>query len=137
MPDGVFSLEESGAVVKKLIAAGKAQNVWIFYGEMGAGKTTLIKAICLELGVTSAMTSPTFSIINQYEGRDTIYHFDCYRLKNEEEAYDIGIEEYLDSGNLCLIEWPERISSLLPPTRFEIRLEIVSATQRRIHYQKV
>ena len=137
MPDGVFGLEESGAVVKKLIAAGNDQNVWVFYGEMGAGKTTLIKEICLELGVTSAMTSPTFSIVNQYEGRDTIYHFDCYRLKNEEEAYDIGIEEYLDSGKLCLIEWPERISSLLPATRFEIRLEIVSSTQRSIHYQKV
>ncbi len=91
------------------------------------------------LGVHSVMTSPTFSIVNEYEGTsgEVFYHFDFYRLKNEEEAYDIGVEEYLDSGRLCLIEWPERIPSLLPDERFEIHLEIESPTVRRIHYQKV
>lgn len=137
MPEGVFTLEELDEVVKKLLVASNGARVWLFYGEMGAGKTTLIKAICKAFGVRSATASPTFSIVNEYDGNENVYHFDFYRLKNEEEAYDIGVEEYLDSGNLCLIEWPERIPSLLPPSRFEIKLEIESPTRRRIHYQKV
>jgi tRNA threonylcarbamoyladenosine biosynthesis protein TsaE len=132
-----FAIEDIGLVADRLLKAADGATVWLFHGEMGAGKTTLIKAICKALGVTSAMTSPTFSIVNEYDGNGKIYHFDFYRLKNEEEAYDIGVEEYLDSGNLCLIEWPERIPSLLPQSRFEIKLEIESPTQRRIHYQKV
>lgn len=132
-----FKLDELDVVAADLLTASKGAKIWLFNGEMGAGKTTLIKAICRNLGVHSVMTSPTFSIVNQYEGNDVIYHFDCYRLKNEEEAYDIGVEEYLDSGKLCLIEWPEKIASLLPHERFEINLEIASPTERRIHYQKV
>lgn len=135
-----FTLDDLDAVAKKLLKASENTKVWSFHGEMGAGKTTLIKAVCRELGVHSVMTSPTFSIVNEYqgnEGNDIIYHFDCYRLKNEEEAYDIGAEEYLDSGRLCLIEWPERIASLLPAERFEIKIEIESPVERRIHYQKV
>jgi len=133
MPD-TFTLDEIEKVVRDLIKAAGDNKIWLFYGEMGAGKTTLIKAICRELGVRSVMTSPTFSIVNEYDGNGVIYHFDCYRLKNEEEAYDIGLEEYLDSGRLCLIEWPERIASLLPEVQFRINIEIVSPTQRRIHY---
>jgi tRNA threonylcarbamoyladenosine biosynthesis protein TsaE len=129
-----FSLDEIGEVVKELIRAARDSKVWLFYGEMGAGKTTLIKAICKEMGVHSTMTSPTFSIVNEYD--KDIYHFDFYRLKNEVEAYDIGVEEYLDSGKYCFIEWPERIPSLLPTARFEIRLEIENPTHRRIHYQR-
>lgn len=136
MPDS-FTLDELENVVKDLIRAAGDRTVWLFFGEMGAGKTTLIKAICKTLGVHSVITSPTFSIVNEYQGSDVIYHFDCYRLKNEEEAYDIGLEEYLDSGRLCLVEWPERIASLLPESRFEISLGIKSPTERRIHYQKV
>jgi len=134
-----FTVNDLDTVVKDLLAAADGAKVWLFHGEMGSGKTTLIKAICRMLGVHSAMTSPTFSIVNEYEGSngEVIYHFDFYRLKNEDEAYDIGVEEYLDSGRLCLIEWPERIPTLLPTTRFEIKLEIESATNRRIHYQKV
>ena len=134
-----FTLADLDEVAKDLLTAAKSERVWLFHGEMGAGKTTLIKAICRMLGVHSVMTSPTFSIVNEYEGSngEVFYHFDFYRLKNEEEAYDIGVEEYLDSGRLCLIEWPERIQSLLPPSRFEINLEIESPTHRRIHYQKV
>jgi tRNA threonylcarbamoyladenosine biosynthesis protein TsaE len=132
-----FTVEEIEIVVTDLLKIAENCKVWLFHGDMGSGKTTLIKAICQSLGVKSVMTSPTFSIVNEYEGKDVIYHFDCYRLKNEEEAYDIGLEEYLDSGKLCLIEWPERIPSLLPPTRFEIYLEIESRTHRRIHCQKV
>lgn len=135
MPDGVFTLGDLDKVVDELLDAGNGLNVWLFYGEMGAGKTTMIKAICKKLGVESPMNSPTFAIVNEYD--NVAYHFDFYRLKNEEEAYDIGVEEYLDSGRFCFIEWPEKIPSLLPKHRFEIRLEINTPTQRRIHYQKV
>ncbi|HZY79395.1 MAG TPA: tRNA (adenosine(37)-N6)-threonylcarbamoyltransferase complex ATPase subunit type 1 TsaE [Cyclobacteriaceae bacterium] len=134
-----FTLDELDDLVEDLRVAADGCNVWLFYGEMGAGKTTLIKTICKALGVNSPMTSPTFSIVNEYNdnaGR-VFYHFDFYRLKNEEEAYDIGVEEYLDSGNLCFVEWPERVPSILPASRFEIHIEIESRTQRRIHYQKV
>lgn len=133
-----FTLEQLDDLVEDLWVAAGGCNVWLFYGEMGAGKTTLIKTICGALGVHASMTSPTFSIINEYKddaGR-VFYHFDFYRLKNEEEAYDIGVEEYLDSGNLCFVEWPERIPSILPQARFEIHIEIESPTQRRIHYQR-
>jgi tRNA threonylcarbamoyladenosine biosynthesis protein TsaE len=131
----IFTREELDDVAKRLLREAGDNKVWLFHGEMGSGKTTLIKAICKVLGVHSTMTSPTFSIVNEYD--ETVYHFDFYRLKNEEEAYDIGVEEYLDSGRFCFIEWPERIPSLLPSTRFEINLEIESPTHRRIHYQKV
>jgi len=134
-----FTLEELDDLVEDLWVAADGCTTWLFYGEMGAGKTTLIKTICRALGVNTTMTSPTFSIVNEYSdsaGR-VFYHFDFYRLKNEEEAYDIGVEEYLDSGNLCFIEWSERVSSILPPSRFEIHIDIESPTQRRIHYQKV
>jgi tRNA threonylcarbamoyladenosine biosynthesis protein TsaE len=134
-----FTLNDLNDVVRELLKAGAGRNIWLFYGGMGAGKTTLIKAICKALGVHSPMTSPTFSIVNEYniESGGVIYHFDFYRLKNEEEAYDIGVEEYLDSGRICFVEWPERIPSILPPSRFELHIDIESATQRRIRYQKV
>jgi tRNA threonylcarbamoyladenosine biosynthesis protein TsaE len=148
-----FTLEDIDNIIEDLWVAADGCSVWLFYGEMGAGKTTLIKAICTALGVHTSMTSPTFSIVNEYNDNSgrVFYHFDFYRLKNEEEAYDIGVEEYLDSGNLCFVEWPERIPSLLPSSRFEIYIEIESlpagqaglpagqagATERRIRYQKV
>lgn len=91
-------------------------RVFAFYGSMGAGKTTFIKAICEQLGVTDAVASPTFAIVNEYISGDgnPIYHFDLYRLKRIEEAFDIGLEDYLDSGSLCFIEWPQLIEPLLP-----------------------
>ena len=90
-------------------------HVFAFYGKMGAGKTTFIKAICEELGVEDVITSPTFAIINEYESPDTtIYHFDFYRIKKLEEVYDMGYEDYFYSGGLCFIEWPELIEELLP-----------------------
>jgi tRNA threonylcarbamoyladenosine biosynthesis protein TsaE len=137
MPDS-FTLDDLDIVVKDLIKAAGNCSVWLFFGEMGAGKTTLIKAICRALGVHASMTSPTFSIVNEYNADNgrVFYHFDFYRLKNEEEAYDIGVEEYLDSGRLCFIEWPDRIPSLLPRERFEINIEIEGPTQRRLHYQR-
>ena len=90
-------------------------KVFAFYGSMGAGKTTFVKAICEELGVEDVITSPTFAIINEYHAHDdVIYHFDFYRIKRVEEVYDIGFDEYIYSGNLCLMEWPELIEQLLP-----------------------
>ena len=90
-------------------------RVFAFYGKMGAGKTTFIKAICEELGVEDVITSPTFAIVNEYTtGEVTIYHFDFYRVKKLEEAYDMGYEEYFYSGALCFIEWPELIEDILP-----------------------
>lgn len=92
-----------------------SHKVFAFYGKMGAGKTTFIKAICEELGVDDVITSPTFAIINEYSGKDeTIYHFDFYRIKKLEEVYDMGYEDYFYSGSLCFIEWPELIEPLLP-----------------------
>jgi tRNA threonylcarbamoyladenosine biosynthesis protein TsaE len=104
--------------VKAIITAGKSADIWLFMGEMGAGKTTLIKAICAELGVLDEVNSPTFSIVNEYLTKtdDTLYHFDFYRLEEEEEAYQIGIEEYFYSGNICMLEWPQRVEGLLPET---------------------
>lgn len=90
-------------------------KLWAFYGEMGAGKTTLIKEICSKLGVTDEVSSPTYSLVNEYKtiSDQTIYHFDFYRIKNIEEVYDIGYEDYFYSNNICLIEWPENIPELL------------------------
>ena len=95
----------------------------LFYGEMGAGKTTLIKELAKKIGVKDSLSSPTFSIVNEYDlENDKLYHFDCYRLNSVDEALDIGIEEYLDSGHWNLIEWPEKIESLLPESKIEIEL---------------
>ncbi|MEP6736933.1 MAG: tRNA (adenosine(37)-N6)-threonylcarbamoyltransferase complex ATPase subunit type 1 TsaE [Chryseolinea sp.] len=108
--------------------------VWLFFGSMGAGKTTLIKEIGERLGVRDMITSPTFSIINEYERQDnsSIYHFDFYRIKDEMEAYDIGADEYLYSGYPCFIEWPERIPSLIPPRYGKIKIDTHSNTERTI-----
>jgi tRNA threonylcarbamoyladenosine biosynthesis protein TsaE len=104
---------------------------------MGAGKTTVVKALVKELGVQETTASPTFSIVNEYRDKNErpIYHFDFYRIKNEMEAFDIGTDEYFDSGNLCLIEWPEKIPTLLPTNHFEIRIEIIDNHTRLIRYR--
>lgn len=98
-----------------IIEKGLNFKIWIFDGEMGAGKTTLIKSICKNLGVMDEVSSPTFSIVNEYKTVDgkTVYHFDFYRVKSIEEVYDIGVEDYFYSGNICLVEWPEKIKEIL------------------------
>ncbi len=108
--------------------------VWLFFGEMGSGKTTFIKKLCGEMGVMDAMSSPTFSIVNEYRTDDDkrVYHFDFYRIKNEAEAYDIGTEEYFHSGDLCLIEWPEKIPSLIPPEHAEVSIAVENQNERTI-----
>lgn len=117
-------LDDLKNVAEKLIHEAAANRVIIFNGEMGSGKTTFIKTIGQVLGVKSSMSSPTFSIVNEYEtgSGDTIYHFDFYRLKNESEAYDIGTEEYFDSGSYCFVEWPDKVQSLLPQKYVEVSI---------------
>lgn len=108
-------------------------RVWLFSGEMGAGKTTFIKVMCQLLGVSGSMSSPTFSIVNEYEALGgKIFHFDFFRIKNEAEAYDIGTEEYFYSGNYCFIEWPEKISGLIPPEHARVSIDLESQTLRTI-----
>ena len=133
-----FSQREISEVAKKLLKAGNGLSVWALHGEMGAGKTTLVKALVAAQGVHESTASPTFSIVNEYTDKNgkPIYHFDFYRIKNESEAFDIGTDEYFDSGNLCLVEWPEKIPSLLPSAHFEIQLEIIDELTRLIRYRK-
>lgn len=108
-----------------MLQLGSAVPVWMFQGSMGAGKTTLIKQLCAQLGVKSPVQSPTFSIVNEYDAgkNGLVYHFDFYRLKNETEAYDLGADEYLDSGEYCFIEWPDKIESLWPETYFSVGIQ--------------
>ena len=111
----IFSLDEIKQVARKILAE-KPHKAILFHGSMGVGKTTLIKALSKELGVTDATSSPTFAIVNEYQAEENqkVYHFDMYRLKSEIEALDMGIEDYLYSGNWCFIEWAEKIPNLLP-----------------------
>lgn len=126
--------EELSEVAEQLISQFSKVDVWVFEGEMGAGKTTLIKEICSQLGVEDGMSSPTFSIINEYLTRDAkdIYHFDCYRMKNLEEALNIGMEDYFFSGNKCMVEWPSVITSLLPDDYLEISIKLVDRKTRNL-----
>lgn len=121
-------------VVNAIVTRLEKVPVWIFHGDLGAGKTTLIKAIGTVIGVDDAMSSPTFAIVNEYHSRQfgRVYHFDCYRLKSEIEALDIGFEEYFGSGYPCFIEWPEKIPSLLPEARGEVTLTFEDQTRRTI-----
>jgi len=120
----VNCISELKDVAISLLSLKKDRNIICFYGEMGVGKTTLIKEICKALGVADIVSSPTFSVVNEYKSvnKEMIYHFDFYRLEKEEEAYDMGYEEYFYHGNLCLIEWPEKIESLVPKDVIEVRL---------------
>jgi tRNA threonylcarbamoyladenosine biosynthesis protein TsaE len=106
-----------------------------FEGEMGAGKTTLIRALCAELGVADDVSSPTFALVNEYRSGAglPIYHFDFYRIDSEEEAARLGAAEYFDSGYLCLVEWPSRVAGLLPPQRLLVELTVTGPESRQIH----
>jgi tRNA threonylcarbamoyladenosine biosynthesis protein TsaE len=120
---------------KQLIAFAGEETVFAFFGEMGAGKTTFIRHICEELNVSDTVSSPTFSIINQYESPSgPVYHFDFYRIDKEEEAFNIGCVEYFKSGAICLIEWPEKILNLLPEPRINVILT-VTANGRLISFE--
>ena len=110
-----YSLHELSEIAKAIIENSN-HKILLFYGEMGVGKTTLIKEILKQLGVKDNVSSPTFSLVNEYKTHDntSIYHFDFYRINNEEEALDMGIEEYFYSNNWCLVEWPNKVENLLP-----------------------
>ncbi len=124
----IASLEQIDDAAHKFMAEMGDYTVFAFYGEMGAGKTTFINALCRQLGVETDITSsPSFAIINEYRSDTTaelIYHFDCYRLENEAEAQDIGAEDYFDCGALCLIEWPERIEGILPDDTVRVDITV-------------
>ncbi len=112
----INNLNEINAVAREFLAALGGRTIIAFYGKMGVGKTTFIKAVCEELGVTDVINSPTFAIVNEYLAGDgsPVYHFDFYRIKRPEELFDIGFEEYVDSGALCFMEWPEQAGDFLP-----------------------
>ncbi|MBK6263887.1 tRNA (adenosine(37)-N6)-threonylcarbamoyltransferase complex ATPase subunit type 1 TsaE [Marivirga sp. S37H4] len=120
-------LVDLAEVAREIFHFGKEYSIWAFQAEMGGGKTTFIKSLCSYLQVSDHVSSPTFALVNEYESPKVglIYHFDFYRIKNELEAFEIGAEEYFYSGNLCLIEWPEMIPSLLPDSF--LKISIVSA----------
>jgi tRNA threonylcarbamoyladenosine biosynthesis protein TsaE len=131
-----IALGDLPIAAKQLLNLGKGQVIWLLHGEMGSGKTTLVKSIVNELDIESLVTSPTFSIVNEYGSEENkVYHFDLYRLKNEGEALDLGFEEYLTSGNLCLIEWPEKVSNLLPDQVFEVKIEFHDPVSRNIYFR--
>ena len=123
----INSVSELPLAAKQLLQSCSGKKIFAFYGAMGAGKTTFIKAICEELGVKDPMSSPTFSLVNEYTSAngEQIYHFDFYRIKNSSEAYDIGYEDYFYSGQYCFIEWPEKIEELLPTDIVKVKLSVV------------
>ena len=130
----VQGVEGLAEVSDYLISKREEADVIAFYGSMGAGKTTLIKDLCHRMGVTDEVNSPTFAIVNEYvtEEGESVYHFDFYRIKKLEEAYDIGYENYFYSGNLCLIEWPELIEPLLPERYLRVDIRLGATDEERI-----
>lgn len=123
---------------RKIVEEAGDYNIWLFKGEMGAGKTTLIREICHVFQVEDNVRSPTFSLVNEYQNErgDVFYHFDFYRIKDEAEAMDIGCEEYFYSGGICLIEWPSKIANLIPEKNFTIELLENSDNSRSIALYK-
>ncbi len=119
-------------VVKLLLTLSKGKKLFAFYGPMGSGKTTIIKAICRELGAVSQTASPSFTLVNEYLTKDgeTLYHIDFYRIKKQEEVFDFGIEEYFASGSYCFMEWPELIEEILPPETYKIRITVGEKEER-------
>ncbi len=129
----IFSIDQLEEVAQKIISENP-KKVILFHGEMGVGKTTLIKQLCKTLGVTGATSSPTFSLVNEYEVDDNqlVYHFDFYRLNKEEEALDMGVDDYLYSGNWCFIEWAEKIPNLIPETHSVITISLLTDGKRSL-----
>jgi tRNA threonylcarbamoyladenosine biosynthesis protein TsaE len=126
--------DELAGVARALLEEYPDERIFAFYGELGAGKTTFIQHVCRELGVIDVVNSPTFAIINEYRtsGGNRVYHLDFYRIKNLEEAFDLGYEDYLFSGDYCLIEWPEKIENLLPPDFVNVSITIDRSDHARI-----
>ena len=129
-----FTLNNIREAAKEMLMVTAGYKVFALHGEMGAGKTTFVHALCETMGVKDAITSPTFSIINQYKTVDEeiIFHIDLYRIKDEEEAINAGIEDCLYSGNTCMVEWPERAPTLFPDDSLHLTLQVVNTNTRRI-----
>lgn len=127
------SLDRIDDAAQQFVAQIGLRRVFAFYGSMGAGKTTFIKAVCKQLGVSDAVTSPTFAIVNEYASdMGPVYHFDFYRIKNLAEVMDIGFEDYVYSGNLCLMEWPELIEELLPENTIKVNISVAEDGVRAV-----
>jgi tRNA threonylcarbamoyladenosine biosynthesis protein TsaE len=128
-----YSLKNLPEIASAIIASAKSKTL-LFFGEMGAGKTTLIKEICKQLDVVDSISSPTFSLVNEYQTSKevAVFHFDFYRITDEEEAFDMGIEEYLDNNDWCLIEWPQNVENLLPLEAVKLHLSILENGQRNL-----
>lgn len=134
------TIDDIGEAAASFLKAIGNRRVIAFHGQMGAGKTTLINEICRQLGVEEGVTaSPTFAIVNEYESAagEPVYHFDLYRIESPEEALDFGIEDYFYSGNLCLIEWPERIEELLPDNTLVANLTVAPDGSRSIEFSNL
>jgi tRNA threonylcarbamoyladenosine biosynthesis protein TsaE len=132
--DAIFEIGQIKQVAQAFWKENKQHKVWAFYASMGSGKTTFIHALCEVLNVKNTVSSPTFALLNEYESdiAGTIYHMDWYRLKDEEEAIQAGMEDAVNSNNLCLIEWPEKAENLLPEKTLHIHIEMLDANTRRI-----
>jgi tRNA threonylcarbamoyladenosine biosynthesis protein TsaE len=122
------------AAAKKLLKHYSENRIFAFYGSMGAGKTTFIKAICGVLGAVDLVSSPTFTLVNEYRtsGGETLYHIDFYRIRKQEEVYDFGVEEYLTGESYCFMEWPELVEEILPPETVRVRITVDSGEQRTL-----
>ena len=127
------TLEDLPNISAQLIEYAGANSIWSFYGDMGAGKTTLIKHLCRQLGVVDTVNSPTFSLVNEYLTKEnkSVYHFDFYRIQTEQEALDIGLYEYLDSQHYCFIEWAEKVPALLNEACLKINITVDQHSQKR------
>ena len=133
----INNLETIDEAARQFIDNMGRARVFAFYGKMGAGKTTFVKAVCRRLGVDDVITSPTFAIVNEYTSAttgDTIYHFDFYRIKKLDEVYDMGYEEYFYGGNLCFIEWPELVESLLPEDAVKVTISEAEDGTRTVSF---
>jgi tRNA threonylcarbamoyladenosine biosynthesis protein TsaE len=131
-----FTLLEIDQIAKDFLSTNKERKVIAFHGEMGAGKTTFIHALCKAMQVTSVVSSPTFSVINEYNTvtGDIVYHMDLYRLKDEADAMSTGIEECLYSGNVCLVEWPEKAPGILPDDTLHVFITLIGGDERKISW---
>jgi tRNA threonylcarbamoyladenosine biosynthesis protein TsaE len=132
-------IKDLNRIAKRLISEFPGERIFAFYGKMGAGKTTFIQSVCKTLGSDDTVTSPTFALINEYKtsDRQSVFHFDFYRIKNLEEVFDLGYEDYLYSGSYCLIEWPELIEPLLPENIVKVKIEVAEDGSRNISAMKV
>lgn len=134
----INSLSDLPKVAKQLLVFAQDEKIFIFNGEMGAGKTTFIKCFCSILGIKDVVSSPTYSIVNEYESiNERVFHFDFYRIKNIDEAYDLGYEEYFYGGGICLIEWPEKVETLLPAHYIKVEISIIDEIKRNFKFSKI